>query len=148
MTTSTQEPGGRRFTRRALLIGGGVTAAGLAAGTWVTACTDDPEDSPSSSPTTPPETIAPSTARVSEIIALGRRYIEIDPEATSTDALERALPDRARALRRPAEIEAALNEQAEVVQREFREQAVVVIDGWRMSRTEANLAALAASMSR
>lgn len=133
-----------RLTRRTVLIGGGLAVAALATGTWVTSCTDDPPDAPPS--TTPLATIAPSAARVAEIIALGRRYVEIDPEATSPAALERALPEQARSLRQPAEIEAALNDQVDVIQREFREQAVVVIDGWRMSRTEAGLAALAASL--
>lgn len=66
-----------------------------------------------------------------EILALGRRYLRLEPGEASADRLAVLIED-------------ALRRDPGAVVSEFRNGDVVILDGWVLSRTEARQCALSA----
>jgi hypothetical protein len=122
----------RSIGRRAFVVGGlGLVAAGAGAVAVQRGRLDDTVD---------PSVIA---HRADGLAALGTAYLATYPGDLDLDGLFDAVPPLAGATSR-GDVRAALPAVAEAARRDFAEGRVVVVDNWRLARTEARAAALLA----
>jgi hypothetical protein len=137
--------GQRRIGRRGF-IAGGIVVAGLAA-VGIKLATSDDSSEPTGSNSgdraepAPAEQVQPSPDRVTQIQALGARYRELEPEATTPEALG-ALPS----INSVDDVEAAFRRDRSLIRDDYASGQVVTIDGWRIAAREALLAAQASAL--
>jgi len=121
------------LTRRQLLFGGlGLTVAGVGLHQGATTLRRAAALTSISWISTRPE----------ELMRLGELYLELHPEEASTRRLSGLVFPDLGPFAWQIDPETARSSFARQVQRDFETGEIVVIDGWRLSRTEARLGAL------
>ena len=142
--TGTEPPDGRRIGRRGFIVGGVGLAGAAAVGIGLATSGDDapagdePADLVEPAPADP---VGPTSDRVTGIQALGARYRELAPAATSAAALG-ALP----AMGSVDDVEAAFARDRSLIRDDYADGNVVLVDGWRFAEREALLAAQASTL--
>ena len=133
-----------RISRRALLVGGSsivvLAAIGVRLATSNNSSSDGQTPANAAGPQPAPAAV-PAGDRVAQIQALGARYRALSSTDTSATALQQLPP-----MTDAADVEAALHRDRDIIRQQYKEGDVVVIDGWRIARREAQLAAQASQL--
>ncbi len=128
--------------RRAVLKGvaaGGVVVVGGGLLGWQLLADDDEPGDAAESPNRPRPPDPPASVRAA-LVAVGTRYLEVEPDEADRDELLAALPALdGEVPERPAE---ALDVLAEQAAADHEAGEVIELDGWVLSRTECRAAAL------